>query len=80
MRPKQLCDQQSTKIKDITEKDVQGKRDFITQFQPFSVYTYVVKPISIYIYIYIYIYVRTRFDLNPKREWIQAHVAQTMNL
>ena len=24
--------------------------------------------------------VRTRFDLNPKREWIQAHVAQTMNL
>ena len=32
------------------------------------------------IYIYIYIYVRTRFDLNPKQEWIQAHVAQTMNL
>ena len=26
------------------------------------------------------IIVRTRFDLNPKREWIQAHVAQTMNL
>ena len=25
-------------------------------------------------------FVRTRFDLNPKREWIQAHVAQTMNL
>ena len=24
--------------------------------------------------------VRTRFDLNPEREWIQAHVAQTMNL
>ena len=24
--------------------------------------------------------VRTRFDLNPKREWIQAYVAQTMNL
>ena len=24
--------------------------------------------------------VRTRFDLNPKRERIQAHVAQTMNL
>ena len=24
--------------------------------------------------------VRTRFDLNPKQEWIQAHVAQTMNL
>ena len=24
--------------------------------------------------------VGTRFDLNPKREWIQAHVAQTMNL
>ena len=24
--------------------------------------------------------VRTGFDLNPKREWIQAHVAQTMNL
>ena len=24
--------------------------------------------------------VRTKFDLNPKQEWIQAHVAQTMNL
>ena len=24
--------------------------------------------------------VRTRFDLNPEREWIQARVAQTMNL
>ena len=24
--------------------------------------------------------VRTRFDLDPKQEWIQAHVAQTMNL
>ena len=24
--------------------------------------------------------VRTRFDLAPEREWIQAHVAQTMNL
>ena len=24
--------------------------------------------------------VGTRFDLNPKREWIQAHVVQTMNL
>ena len=24
--------------------------------------------------------VRTRIDLNPKQEWIQAHVAQTMNL
>ena len=28
----------------------------------------------------IYIYVRTRFDLNPEREWIQAHVTQTINL
>ena len=26
------------------------------------------------------IIVRTRIDLNPKQEWIQAHVAQTMNL
>ena len=24
--------------------------------------------------------VRTRFDLDPTQEWIQAHVAQTMNL
>ena len=24
--------------------------------------------------------VGTRFDLNPEQEWIQAHVAQTMNL
>ena len=24
--------------------------------------------------------VGTRFDLNPKREWIKAHVAQTINL
>ena len=24
--------------------------------------------------------VRTRFDVSSKREWIQAHVAQTMNL
>ena len=24
--------------------------------------------------------VRTRFDLNPKREWIQTHVARTINL
>ena len=24
--------------------------------------------------------VRTRFDLNPEHEWIQAHVAQTINL
>ena len=24
--------------------------------------------------------VRTRFDLNPEREWIQAHVVQTINL
>ena len=24
--------------------------------------------------------VRTRFDLNPEQEWIQAHVAQTINL
>ena len=30
--------------------------------------------------IYIYIYVRTNFDLDPTQEWIQAHVAQTMNL
>ena len=28
----------------------------------------------------VIISVRTRFDLNPKWEWIQAHVAQTMNL
>ena len=26
------------------------------------------------------VFVRTRFDLNPKQEWIQSHVAQTMNL
>ena len=26
------------------------------------------------------IVVRTRFDLNPEQEWIQAHVAQTINL
>ena len=24
--------------------------------------------------------VRTNFDLDPTQEWIQAHVAQTMNL
>ena len=24
--------------------------------------------------------VRTIFDLNPEQEWIQAHVAQTINL
>ena len=24
--------------------------------------------------------VRTSFDLDPTQEWIQAHVAQTMNL
>ena len=24
--------------------------------------------------------VRTRFNLNPEQEWIQAHVAQTINL
>ena len=24
--------------------------------------------------------VRTGFDLDPTQEWIQAHVAQTMNL
>ena len=29
---------------------------------------------------FLIVVVRTRFDLNPKREWIQAHVAQTMNL
>ena len=28
----------------------------------------------------IIIIVRTQFNLNPKREWIQVHVAQTMNL
>ena len=27
-----------------------------------------------------YIPVRTSFDLDPTQEWIQAHVAQTMNL
>ena len=27
-----------------------------------------------------YVLVRTRFGLNPKREWIQVHGAQTMNL
>ena len=27
-----------------------------------------------------YILVRTSFDLDPTQEWIQAHVAQTMNL
>ena len=26
------------------------------------------------------VHVRTRFDLNPEQEWIQAHVAQTINL
>ena len=26
------------------------------------------------------IIVRTSFDLDPTQEWIQAHVAQTMNL
>ena len=25
-------------------------------------------------------FVRTSFDLDPTQEWIQAHVAQTMNL
>ena len=25
-------------------------------------------------------FVRTNFDLDPTQEWIQAHVAQTMNL
>ena len=30
--------------------------------------------------IFINVIVRTIFDLNLKREWIQAHVAQTMNL
>ena len=29
--------------------------------------------------IYIYI-VRTRFNLNPEQEWIQVHVAQTIDL
>ena len=28
----------------------------------------------------IKIIVRTRFDLNPEQEWIQAHVIQTINL
>ena len=32
------------------------------------------------IYNIINIYVRTGFDLDPTQEWIQAHVAQTMNL
>ena len=35
---------------------------------------------NFYYIVYDMICVRTRFDLNPKREWIQAHVAQTMNL
>ena len=26
------------------------------------------------------LYIRTRFDLNLEQEWIQAHVAQTINL
>ena len=26
------------------------------------------------------VFVRTSFDLDPTQEWIQAHVAQTMNL
>ena len=29
---------------------------------------------------FVKVNVRTRFDVSPKREWIQAHVAQTMNL
>ena len=51
MRPKQLHAQQRTKIKDITEKDVQWKKGSycpVDQFQPFSVYTYVLKPIEIF--------------------------------
>ena len=32
-----------------------------------------------YILVYLF-YVRTRFNLNPEQEWIQAHVAQTINL
>ena len=28
----------------------------------------------------LYVNVRTSFDLDPTQEWIQAHVAQTMNL
>ena len=47
-----------------------------TQIPPFY-YTH--RPLSLFHY-YIIRTVRTRFDLYPKREWIQAHVAQTMNL
>ena len=47
-----------------------------TQIPPFY-YTH--RPLSLFHY-YIIRTLRTRFDLYPKREWIQAHVAQTMNL
>ena len=36
--------------------------------------------LSLIIIIIIIIIVRTSFDLDPTQEWIQAHVAQTMNL
>ena len=28
----------------------------------------------------MFVVVGTRFDLNPKREWVKAHVVQTINL
>ena len=49
MHPKQLHGQQSTRIINITKKDVQWKKkDFIAQLQPFSDHTYVVKSIEIF--------------------------------
>ena len=38
------------------------------------------KKCQAHITFFFFFTVGTIFELNPKREWIQAHVAQTMNL
>ena len=55
---------------DLHNKDIKWEVALFIRFSKVIVY-------ENYIYIYI---VRTRFDLDPTQEWIQAHVAQTMNL
>ena len=50
------------------------KEKKITKIRTFSNNKYNI-PLNLQI-----VYVRTGFDLDPTQEWIQAHVAQTMNL
>ena len=47
-----------------------------------NIYIYMIENIHLVIMVETRIIstVRTRFDLNPEQKWIQAHVAQTINL